>query len=183
MPPDVCAPCTEELNDNYTLGTGDLYLCGADGITRSVGNVRLLDLVYTPNSVEHRRGKDGSFDAEIPLSEDFALVVTLDELTPQNLAWLFGQDLIHHTDGCEVPLSRVQCLREFAAQFIHTFRCATKTLQIDIWRASIRPLETTISFGEEIVNWPMTIRAKSCVSIHPSNPYGRLLFNETCPVS
>lgn len=181
--PEICQPCTEEINDNYSLRTGDLYLCGADGITRSLGNVQLLEFTYTPNAIEHRSGKTGAVDAVIPLTEDFGLVATIDELTPHNLAYLLGQDLVSSVDGCEIPLARSQCAREFAAQFVHTFPCATRTLTIDIWRAIISPIETTISFGEEIIAFPITIKAKSCASIHPSNEFGRIVFNEECPAS
>lgn len=181
--PEICAPCTEELNDNYSLRTGDLYLCGADGITRSLGNVQLLEFIFTPNAIEHRSGKSGSIDAIIPLSEDFGITATLDELTPHNLAYLLGQDLVSSVEGCEIPLHSIQCAREFSAQFVHQFPCATRTLTIDIWRAIIAPVESTISFGEEIINFPIQIRAKSCESIHPDNKYGRIVFNEACPTS
>lgn len=181
--PEICQPCTEEINDNYTLRTGDMYLCGADGITRSLGNVSLLEFTFTPNSIEHRSGKDGSIDAVIPLSEDFGLVITVDEITPHNLAYLLGQDLVSSVEGCEIPLHSIQCAREFAAQFVHQFPCATRTLTINIWRAIIAPVETTISFGEEIVSFPITVKAKSCASLHPEAKYGNLVFNEVCPVS
>lgn len=182
--PEICQPCTEELNDNYTIRTGDLYLCGADGITRSLGNVQSLDFIYAPNSVEHRSGKDGSVDAIIPLSEDFSIAAVLDELTPQNLSYLLGQDMVSSVDGCTIPLDAAQCAREFAAQFVHTFPCSTRTLTINIWRAIISPSEeTTISFSEEILSFPIRIRAKACSSIHPGEKFGNLVFNEVCPVS
>ena len=181
--PEICAPCTELPNDNYTLRTGDLYYCGDDGITRSVGNVRLLDFTFTPNSIEHRSGKTGSVDAVIPLSEDFGMVVTIDEITARNLALLLGQDVISSVGSCTIPLHTIQCVREYSVQFVHNFPCSDRSLTIDIWRAIITPVETTVSFGEEIVNFPITVRAKDCSSIHPTAKYGQIVFNETCPAS
>jgi hypothetical protein len=180
----VCEPCTETVNDNYTLRTGVLTYCGEDGITRSVGNVQALDLTYTPNSIEHRAGATGSIDAVIPLSEDFGLVVTVDEMTPNNWGLLFGQDAISSVGECTIPLDRNQCAREFAIEFIHTFPCSDKTITIRLWRAIIAPVETTISFGgEEIISFPITIRAKDCASLHPGSRYGEIVFSEECPAS
>lgn len=183
--PEICAECTEEVNDNYTLRTGDVYICGPDGVTRSLGNVQLLEFTFTPNSIEHRSGKDGSIDAIIPLTEDFGMTATVDEMTPQNLAYLLGQDLIESVDGCTIPLAAVQCTREYSFQFVHTIACSNpaRTITFNFWRAVIAPVEVTVSFGEEIVNFPIQVRAKKCSSLHPDSPYGEILFNQACPTS
>lgn len=174
----LCQPC-EAVNPYYTVNTGSLYLCGPDGVTRAIGNVKMLDFTFTPEVFEHVRGDDGSLDALIPISEDFRLVVTSDELTPQNLGYLLGQDVVQTVEGCEVAIDRPDYNRRFAAQFVHAFPCSDLVLQIDFW-ASLIVGNATMQFGESPLAFPITIRATKCRSIHPTQPYGRLLFSQAC---
>lgn len=180
--PAICAPCTEDFTDNYVIRTGDLYVCGPDGITRSLGNIKVIDFVNTPNNVEHRSGKTGAVDAVLPLAEDFSLVATIDEITPQNLAYILGQDLAQTADGCVIPLTKRNCGRIYSAQFVHSFACADKTITIDIWRALITS-EVKLTFGETPAEVPITIRALSCASEHPDSEYGQITFSEACPLT
>lgn len=185
MPPAICSDCTETIPDDYLINTGDAWWCDAsDGVTHDLGNVKLLNFQYTPNVIEHRRGKDGAVDALIPVSEDFLLTVTVDRFNPRNVALMFGQDLVSSVSGCEVPLKKRSCGREGSFQFIHDVRCSggTKTVQIDIWRAAILA-QATFSFGETLVEFPLAVRALPCDSTHPDNPYGRILFTGACPAS
>lgn len=178
--PDVCSSCTEEVNTNYTLHTGDAYICGPDGATRDLGNVQVGRFGFNPNVIEHRRGKDGSLDAIVPVSEDFQMELVLEELTPANVSFLLGQDMVNTANGCEIALDTPECGRDYAFQFVHTFPCEAKTLQIDFWRALILS-PFTMEFGESLLNYPLIVRALKCDSIHPSQPYGRMVFNVACP--
>jgi hypothetical protein len=169
-------------NDAYTLHTGDLYICGPDGTTTSVGNVQVLAFNFRPNVVEHRKGKTGGLDALLPLTEDFELVVTVDEMNPFNWATALGVDVIETQGGCIVPFKRTECNRVYGIQFVHTFPCGDRTLTIDIWRALI-VAEVSVEFGETPASFQLTIRATECESSHPDAPYGQMTFNVACPTS
>lgn len=182
MPPEICLDCDEVVPPDYVINTGDLYICGPDAITRDLGNVQVLDFSFRPNTVEHRKGKDGSLDAIMPLSEDFMLVATVDQIAPALMAYLLGVDMVNVAEGCEIPFKSLECDRKYAVQFVHAFRCADRTLTIDMWAALIIS-EFTMQFGQTIANVPMNIRATKCESVYPDKPYGRMLFSQTCPAS
>lgn len=182
-----CQPCVEAVNQNYTLGTGEMTVClESDGIIRNLGNVSELTLTSTPETLEHFRGSDGALDAIIPLRKDFTLSATLDELTPTNFALFLGGTLVNTVNGCKIPLTGFTgtCSVSTAAmQFIHTMRCSGRTVTINIWRAFFGSEETSITFGEEIANLPLAIRALSCASLHPDEPFGNVEFEESCVTS
>jgi hypothetical protein len=180
--PPICEDCTEAVNDNYVVRTGDLYVCGPDLVTRSLGNIKLLSFINTNNNIEHRSGKTGAIDAVIPLSEEFSLGVTIDEITAQNMAYLLGQDLVSTVDGCMIPFVRRQCAREYNVEFVHTRPCNVHTITIRFWRALIIS-DVNLPFGETIAEVQATIRALDCTSLHPASPYGEMVFSEACPAS
>lgn len=182
-----CQPCTESVNQNYTLGTGELTVClEADGIIRNLGNVSEVGFTATPEFVEHFRGSDGALDAIIPLRKDFTMNVTLDELTPINFALFLGGTLVNTAGGCKIPLTGFtgQCaVSQAAVQFVHTKRCSGETITINIWRAFLGAEESSLTFGEDIASLPISVRALPCDSLHPTEPYGNIEFTEECLAS
>lgn len=182
-----CQSCAESLNQNYTLGTGELTVClNSDGIIRNLGNVSEVGLSASPEFVEHFRGRDGALDAIIPLRKDFTLSATLDELTPINFALFLGGTLVSTVGGCKIPLTGFtgECsVSQAAVQFVHTMRCSGRTITINIWRAFLGATEAEMTFGEEIVSLPINIRALPCDDLHPTEPYGNIEFEEECVTS
>lgn len=182
-----CQPCVEAANANYTLRTGTLTVClESDGVVRDLGNVSELAFRFEPEFLEHFNGATGELDAKIPIRSRFYIDVTLEEITPANLAVLLGQTQTPNTpSGCIIPIRGPQgCASQTASiEFVHTFACGDKTLTIRLWRAVIGAASTMTFGGDEFVNIPLTFEALSCESIHPDSPLGELEFSENCVLS
>ena len=50
------------------------------------------------------------------------------------------------------------------------------------WRAAIFS-EFALSFGEAIVNFPVSFQALPCESAHPEAPFGEIEFSDECSLS
>lgn len=184
-----CQECTEAVNTNYTLHTGILTVCleSNPGVILDLGNIKGLDFVNSPEFLDHFRGSDGSLDAVIPLRRNYSITGTLEELTPDNFALFVGGTAVANLpSGCRVPLAGVSgdCSPATGSvSFFHTFACGQKTMEVIFWRAVIGSSESTMSFGEDILEFPVTVRALPCDSQHPDAPFGEVIFSEECPVS
>ena len=183
-----CQDCTEAVNTNYTLHTGTLTVClESDGIVRDLGNVKGFEFVNSPEFLDHFRGSDGSLDAVIPLRRNYSFNATLEELTPSNMAMFTGGTPIANLpSGCKVPLAGVtgDCSPATGSvSFLHQFACGNKTIEIILWRAVIGSSESTLSLGEDILEIPITVRALPCDSLHPTEPFGVIIFSEECLAS
>lgn len=181
---DICASCSEEVvNENYTINSGVVYICSHKGGTEhSLGEVGVVGFTYRPNFVEHFRGRDGQFDAAIPIRADFELSVEAHEITPYNLAAALGVEWVPSAQGCIIPFKKPDCGRLYGVRFEHQFPCANKYLYIHLWAAQVMA-EVSIEFGEAIVTIPITFRATPCNSLHPTMPYGMIEIQTTCPES
>lgn len=177
------ALCTEAVNENYTIGTFYLYLQAENGIEFSVGNIQTGSFTFRPNIVEHRRGVDNSLDALFKVGSDYLINFTGDEITSRNIGTLLNEDPVNEAGGCKVPLTGSLCVRDYGARLLHTFPCSGKTLEVTFWRAAILA-EFTLNFEQaNVASFAGEIRALACSSIHPTEPYGKLVLLETCPAS
>ena len=178
----ICDTCTEEAaNENYTINSGLVYVCEHGGGTEhSLGEVGIVRFTYRPTYAEHFRGRDGAFDAAIPIRAEFELEVVIHEITPYNLATALVTDWIPTAQGCTVPFVKPDCGRHYGVRFEHQFPCLNKWLHINIW-ASLITAEFTLEFGESIVEYPIRFRATDCESLHPQDPFGNIEIQTTCP--
>jgi len=181
---DICASCAEEtVNENYTINGGLVYVCSHDGGTeQSLGECGVQTFNFTPTYVEHFRGRDGQFDAAIPVRANFELTVTIHEITVFNLATAMGVMWIPTASGCKIPFKKPDCGRHYGVRFEHTFPCANKWFLIHLWAALVMA-EFSLEFGETIVEFPITFRATDCAGSHSQDPYGNIEIQTTCPAS
>ena len=182
---DVCATCTEEeVNESYTINSGIVYVCAHYGgaTEHSLGEVGVVRFTYRPNYAEHYRGRDGQFDAALPIRTDFELEVEIHEITPFNLATAMGVSWVPTAGGCKIPFKKPNCGRHYGVRFEHQFPCANKYLYIHMWAALVMA-EFSLEFGESIINFPITFRATPCASSHPTEEFGNIELQTTCPAS
>lgn len=184
-----CQACTEAVNQNYTLNTGILTVCpeGGGGDVLNLGNVKGLSFRHTPEFIDHFRGRDGALDAVIPLRKNFGMDMVLEELTPANFALMVGGTQIANTpSGCLIPFTGISgdcSLSTGSVEFFHQFACGAKTLTITFWRAVIASAESVLTFGPEILEIPITVRALPCDSQYPDKPFGQAVFSDECATS
>lgn len=176
------ALCTESINENYTLGTFDLFLQAEGGTEFLVGNISAGSFDFTPTLVEHRTGKTNSLDAIFSSGKDYTIAFTGDELTARNLAALLNEDFFTVAEGCEIPLTGERCTRQYGVRLVHEFPCQDKSLEITFWRAALLA-DFSLNFGTEFASFTGSARALSCESAHPTQPYGKILISEPCPAS
>jgi hypothetical protein len=179
----LCETCAEEVQDNYTINTGDLYICGQEMVERSMGNVVEFTFRNVPEFIEHKRGKDGQLDAVIPVAEMFSFEISLDEITPLLFAVGLSQDWLSVPAGCSIPFQKRLCTKVWNVKFEHNFPCGSKSLDLWMWRAAVYS-EFTIGFttgGGSAVSVPITFTALPCESLHPGAPFGEAVFNVACP--
>lgn len=176
------ALCTETTNDNYTLGTFDLFLQPEGGAEFLVGNISAGSFDFEPTIVEHRRGKDNSLDFIVASGKDYTISFTGDEITAKNLAALLNETAVTVDGECKVPLIGERCTVEYGARLVHEFPCQDKTLEITFWRAIILA-PFSLEFGTEFASFTGTVRALSCESAHPAEPFGKIEISEPCPTS
>jgi len=175
--------CTETVNPNYTIGTFTLFLQPSGGVERSVGNIQTGSFQFTPQLFEHRRGIDNSLDDILNIGSDYIINATGDEITADNLGAFLNETPANAVDGCRIPLTGSRCVRYYGARLVHFFPCQTKSVEIILWRTIILA-DTTLNFDATAnAAFPLLIRALSCASIHPAEPYGRITFSEACPAS
>lgn len=180
--------CTESINENYTIGTFHLYARPAGGLEIDIGNIQTGSFQVTPNILEHRRGIDNSLDAIFRIGTDYIINFTGDEISIANLGLLLNEDLVATAAGCKAPFTGSRCVKEYGIRLTHDFagECpgdTLKTLTIIMWRAVILS-DSTFNFDPGAnTNFDSIIRALSCASVHPAEPYGYAEITEPCPAS
>lgn len=184
----ACQDCTEAINQNYTLRTGRVTVClESDGVVRDLGDVQVVSFTTSPEFLEHFSGRTGALDAVIPLRKEYTINLTLNELTPANMALVVGGSMVVNTpSGCKIPLTGFtgDCAPSTGAfQFVHDFACGDKSMTINLWRAVFAATETALEFGDTFVELPVSVRALPCDSLHPTEPYGNIEFSEECDLS
>jgi hypothetical protein len=177
------ALCTETLDENYTVGTFDLYLTPSGGQEFLVGNIVAgSEFAFDVEVLEHRLGKTNALDAVLALSKDYTINFTTDSITARNLAALLNETAVTVSGECKIPLIGERCVTTYGVRLVHEFPCATKSFEITFWRAQILA-PFTMTFGTEFAQIAGSIRALSCESIHPAEPYGKIEFSQVCPTS
>ena len=179
--PDLC---TETTNPNYTIGTFALRVRESGAAQDfSVGNITTGSFQFTPNILEHRRGVDNELDALFRIGSDYIINATADEITARNMAMVLNESYVTVGGGCEIPLQGERCVRTYGVELVHDFPCEAKTLTIFFWRAQILA-DTPFNFDTGAnASFPIVIRALACDTAHPTQRFGKLVFNEPCPVS
>lgn len=180
----ICDACTEEsTNENYTINSGKVYVCyHGGGAETDIGECGIVRFTYRPTFVDHFRGRDGQFDAALPIRAEFELEVLIHEITVYNLATALGVNWIPDVGSCKIPFKKPDCGRHYGVRFEHQFPCANKWLHINLWAALITA-EFTMEFGESIVEFPIRFRATDCASLHPAEPFGNMEIQTACPAS
>lgn len=176
------ALCTETINPNYTFGTFDLYLQPANGDEFLVGNISSGNFNPATTILEHRLGKTNSLDAIFKQGQDYIINFTGDEITSQNLAALLNETQTTVAGGCEIPLVGERCIITYGARLVHNFPCQSKFMEITFWRAGILG-DFELGFSEDFASFTGSLRALSCASAHPTQPYGKIFFSAPCDFS
>lgn len=182
------AECTEAVNENYTIGTFELFIRPAGGSEVDIGNIQTGGFQVTPNIVEHRRGIDNSLDAIFKIGTDYLINFTADEITIANLGVMLNETLVSTAAGCKAPLTGSRCVEEYGVRLEHVFagECpgdVLKVLSIIFWRAVILS-DFTLNFDATTnAAFDSVIRALTCESAHPAEPYGYVEITEPCPPS
>lgn len=182
---EICATCAEEVvNENYTINGGLVYVCSHEpgAVEHSLGECGVQTFTYTPTYVEHFRGRDGAFDAALPVRANFELMITIHEITIFNLSTALGVMWIPTATGCKIPFKKPDCGRHYGVRFEHTFPCASKWFLIHLWAALVMG-DFSLEFGETIVEFPITFRATDCAGTHPADPYGNMEIESSCPAT
>jgi len=184
MPAQNPQQCSEVLDPNQTIGTFALSVRQAGAASAfDVGNITTGGFQVTPQIVESRSGVDGSLLTLFRTGTDYTINFTANTITAQNIAMFLNEDFDSVAGGCEVPLTGSRCVTEYGVLLSHDFPCASKTLNIEFWRAAIL-IDTTLAFDPGTpTNFPGVFRALSCASAHPTRPFGRVFLSEPCPVS
>jgi hypothetical protein len=177
------ALCTEAIDQALTFGTFQLFIQTAGGAEQEVGNIAAGSFQYTPNILEHRRGIDNSLDAIFAIGRDYIINFTTDRTTAFVLSRLLNETPVNVAAGCKIPLTGSRCTTSYGARLLHYFPCGTQSLEITFWRAVILSEFTQEFQRETFAEVQGTIKALSCASAHPNEPYGQIIFSGTCPAS
>lgn len=179
---DACTPCAPSANDNYTVHTFELYVCYPSGREYAVGNVMAGGFRGSHNLLDHFAGVSGRLDARVILQRTLEIYGTLDEITSRNLALIMNTDFVNVAGACRVPLESGTTLREYGARLEHTFPNGEKTLTIQFWSANIVG-DFDLAFSDTWASVEVVIGALDCEELHPTEPFGYIEINETCPPS
>jgi hypothetical protein len=96
-------PASSDVN-NYYVGKGILSFTPSGGSIRELGNAPSVRLSPTTETLEHFSSQAGirSKDRTILLEKSLTATITLDEITPENLAMFLFGTVTENTDGNKV---------------------------------------------------------------------------------